>query len=152
MQPYLVLHAFCWHGHLVDWLDSIPLSQYSMVAWLQTRWGQLEELYHNNMVKAIGLRDCTVYQLQQLMASSNMVPSVVSVEVHPFYKNEELVTFCKKKVSHYSKDCLGHVAYGCLLPAMLIQKHLSMQPSCPLLNSVLCLCMGTLVSRPSGCL
>lgn len=52
------------------------------------------------MVQAVGLRDCTVYQLQQLMASSNMVPSVVSVEVHPFYKNEELVTFCKKKVSY----------------------------------------------------
>ena len=40
-----------------------------------------------------------MYQLQQLVASSNMVPSVVSVEVHPFYKNEELVSYCKKKVS-----------------------------------------------------
>lgn len=50
-------------------------------------------------MEAIGLRDCTVYQLQQLMASSKIVPSVVSVEVHPFYKNEELVSFCKKKVS-----------------------------------------------------
>ncbi len=52
-------------------------------------------------MQAIGLRDCTVYQLQQLMASSDMVPSVVSVEVHPYHKNEELVAFCKKKVSHY---------------------------------------------------
>lgn len=64
---------------------------------IRTRWEHLEQLYHDNKTQAIGLRDCTVYQLQQLMASSNIVPSVVSVEVHPFYKNEELVAFCKKK-------------------------------------------------------
>jgi hypothetical protein len=76
---------------------------------LQTRWEQVEQLYHDNLVQAIGLRDCTVYQLQQLMASSKIVPSVISVEVHPFYKNEELVSFCKKKVNSQqlnSKACL----------------------------------------------
>lgn len=142
MLPSLVLHAFCLHGHLVDLALQHPLSQHSMVACLQTRWGQLEELYHKNLVQAIGLRDCTVYQLQQLMASSNLVPSVVSVEVHPFYKNEELVTFCKKKVSHYSKDCLGQVAYGCVCCPHRLSKAFGMQPSWPLLNGVLCTCMG----------
>ena len=65
---------------------------------LQERWEQVEQLYHNNLVQAIGLRDCTVYQLQQLMASSKIVPSVVSVEIHPYHNNWDLVKFCKKQV------------------------------------------------------
>lgn len=66
---------------------------------LQERWEQVEQLYHNNLVQAIGLRDCTVYQLQQLMASSKIVPSIVSVEIHPYHNNWDLVKFCKKQVS-----------------------------------------------------
>ena len=65
---------------------------------MQNRWTKLEECYHEGLVQSIGLRDCTVYQLQQLIAHSKLVPTAVSVEVHPFYKNEELVSFCKKKV------------------------------------------------------
>ena len=65
---------------------------------LQERWEQVEQLYHNNLVQAIGLRDCTVYQLQQIMASSKIVPSVVSVEIHPYHNNWDLVKFCKKQV------------------------------------------------------
>lgn len=64
----------------------------------QERWEQVEQLYHNNLVQAIGLRDCTVYQLQQIMASSKIVPSVVSVEIHPYHNNWDLVKFCKKQV------------------------------------------------------
>lgn len=66
---------------------------------LQERWEQAEQLYHNNLVEAIGLRDCTVYQLQQLMASSKITPSVVSVEIHPYHNNWDLVKFCKKQAS-----------------------------------------------------
>lgn len=64
---------------------------------IRERWEQVEQLYHNNLVQAIGLRDCTVYQLQQLMASSKIVPSVVSVEIHPYHNNWDLVKFCKKQ-------------------------------------------------------
>ena len=84
---------------------------------LQTRWEQVEQLYHDNLVQAIGLRDCTVYQLQQLMASSKIVPSVISVEVHPFYKNEELVSFCKKKVQLTSSMA---VLQACLLQSVCL--------------------------------
>lgn len=92
---------------------------------LQTRWEQVEQLYHDNLVQAIGLRDCTVYQLQQLMASSKIVPSVISVEVHPFYKNEELVSFCKKKVTVNSSKsifvCIS--AAVCLVTVIFPQIH-----------------------------
>lgn len=60
----------------------------------------MEQLYHNDLVGAIGLRDCTVYQLQQLMASSKLAPSIVSVEVHPYHNNWDLKKFCKKQVMH----------------------------------------------------
>ncbi|KAL3143958.1 hypothetical protein ABBQ32_003771 [Trebouxia sp. C0010 RCD-2024] len=81
----------------LDSLNLLLLPADGSMETIRTRWEQLEDLYKRNLVQAIGLRDCTVYQLQQLMASSDMVPSVVSVEVHPYHKNEELVTFCKKK-------------------------------------------------------
>lgn len=67
---------------------------------LQERWEQMEQLYHNDLVGAIGLRDCTVYQLQQLMASSKLAPSVVSVEIHPYHNNWDLKKFCKKQVAY----------------------------------------------------
>jgi len=89
--------SFCWTDR--QCIDCVTML-------LQTRWEQVEQLYHDNLVEAIGLRDCTVYQLQQLMASSKIVPSVISVEVHPFYKNEELVSFCKKKVTVTSSTTL----------------------------------------------
>lgn len=81
----------------LDSLNLLLLPADGSMETIRTRWEQVEQLYHDNLVQAIGLRDCTVYQLQQLMASSKIVPSVISVEVHPFYKNEELVSFCKKK-------------------------------------------------------
>ncbi len=94
---------------------------------LQTRWEQVEQLYHDNLVQAIGLRDCTVYQLQQLMASSKIVPSVISVEVHPFYKNEELVSFCKKKVTVTSSTFLVSVSAAvCLATVILLQIHIAL--------------------------
>lgn len=94
---------------------------------LQTRWEQVEQLYHDNLVQAIGLRDCTVYQLQQLMASSKIVPSVISVEVHPFYKNEELVSFCKKKVTVNSSTTVlcSHLCSVCLVTVIFPQIHIA---------------------------
>lgn len=81
----------------LDALNLILLPADGNMETILNRWSKLEECYHQGLVQSIGLRDCTVYQLQQLIAHSKLVPTAVSVEVHPFYKNEELVSFCKKK-------------------------------------------------------
>ena len=82
----------------IHWLSIDQMLLALPITYVQARWSKLEDLYHEGLVQSIGLRDCTVYQLQQLIAHSRLVPSIVSVEVHPFYKNAELVSFCKKKV------------------------------------------------------
>jgi diketogulonate reductase-like aldo/keto reductase len=64
---------------------------------LLRRWADMEELYHNNVVEAIGLRDCSLKQLQALMKKTSISPSVISVEVHPYHRNDELVNFCKEQ-------------------------------------------------------
>ena len=94
-------------------------TRHDCILWhsVQNRWSKLEECYHEGLVQSIGLRDCTVYQLQQLIAHSKLVPTAVSVEVHPFYKNEELVSFCKKKVQacHAALAAVCSTPSGCLL-------------------------------------
>lgn len=88
---------------------------YQRVMQLQEQWEQVEQLYHDNMVQAIGLRDCTVYQLQQLMASSKIVPSVVSVEIHPYHNNWDLVKFCKKQVRFHASSADDLICCLCCL-------------------------------------
>lgn len=62
-----------------------------------TTWASLVELYDLGLVNAIGVSNFTVQHLKQLIKNNHgVIPAVNQVEWHPFYYQNELLSFCKE--------------------------------------------------------
>ena len=57
-------------------------------------WKALEQLQKEGAVRAIGVSNYTVRHLEELLASSNVVPAVDQIEFHPFVYDPELLSYC----------------------------------------------------------
>lgn len=58
-------------------------------------WKQLEELYKEGLVKAIGVSNCKIHHLEQIKNIADIVPMVDEVELHPLLSENELRKYCK---------------------------------------------------------
>jgi len=56
-------------------------------------WKALEELYHEGKIKAIGVCNFTVEKLEELKASSAIIPVVNQIELHPLFQQNELQVY-----------------------------------------------------------
>jgi len=66
-------------------------------------WRAMEELYHEDKIKAIGVSNFLPDRLMDLIVHNEIVPAVNQVETHPFYHQTESATFMKKQgVQHQS--------------------------------------------------
>jgi diketogulonate reductase-like aldo/keto reductase len=61
-------------------------------------WRAMEELYHQDRIKAIGVANFAISHLQELLEKFEIVPTVNQFELHPFLYSErkELIEFCRK--------------------------------------------------------
>ncbi|HEY2491744.1 MAG TPA: aldo/keto reductase [Paenibacillus sp.] len=59
-------------------------------------WRALETLYKEGRVKAIGVSNFLVHQLEELMKDAKIKPMVDQVEHHPRLTQKELQAFCKE--------------------------------------------------------
>ncbi len=59
-------------------------------------WKDLKEIYQSGLVKAIGLSNFMIHHLQELMDSSEIIPTVNQVEFHPRLVQPKLRQFCKE--------------------------------------------------------
>lgn len=71
---------------LIDW----PLPHLGL--YLDT-WQALEELYHEGKAKAVGVCHFTVQQLHDILQSSDVVPAVNQIEMHPYYIPHDLLSY-----------------------------------------------------------
>ncbi len=53
----------------------------------------MEQLYHDGRVRAIGVSNFQVTQLQRLLAETGVVPAVNQIELHPYLQQDELRQF-----------------------------------------------------------
>lgn len=60
-------------------------------------WKKLEELYHQGLVRSIGVSNFDIYQLEELAANSEVTPAVNQIEVHPLWNQAELVSYCQSR-------------------------------------------------------
>jgi diketogulonate reductase-like aldo/keto reductase len=62
-------------------------------------WRALQEIYKQGLAKNIGVSNYTVRHLEQLLADSDVVPTVNQIEFHPFiYEDQkEVLEFCMQK-------------------------------------------------------
>lgn len=59
-------------------------------------WRALEKLYKDGAVRAIGVSNFQVHQLEDVMGQSEVTPMVNQVEFHPLLSQQELRSFCSK--------------------------------------------------------
>ncbi len=60
-------------------------------------WRAMERLYEEGLCRAIGVSNYTVRHLEELLASSEVVPAVNQVEFHPFLYQRDLLEFCRER-------------------------------------------------------
>lgn len=72
-----------------DWisLEEIPLL---------ITWAEMEKLYNDGLVKAIGVSNFTAEKLGELIEKAEVSPAVNQVESHPLLSQNDLIEFCRK--------------------------------------------------------
>lgn len=59
------------------------------------QWKAMEELKDMGMVKSLGAGSLTLLQLMDLLKNCNFAPSVLEIEVTPFYQLNDLLEYCQ---------------------------------------------------------
>ncbi|OIQ10381.1 glyoxal reductase [Moorella thermoacetica] len=59
-------------------------------------WRAMEELYHEGLIRAIGVSNFQPDRLMDLIVHHEVVPAVNQIEIHPFYQQTESIEFMKK--------------------------------------------------------
>lgn len=57
-------------------------------------WKQLEELYEEGLVRAIGVCNCKVHHLEEIKKVAKIMPQINEVELHPLLTEKELREYC----------------------------------------------------------
>ncbi len=60
-------------------------------------WPEMEELYKEGRVKAVGVSNYHIHHLNELLPAADIVPAVNQVECHPYLQQRELRSFCAEK-------------------------------------------------------
>ncbi|KAA8532324.1 hypothetical protein F0562_032421 [Nyssa sinensis] len=75
---------------------------------LKTTWKAMEGLVELGLVRAIGVSNFSIQNINELLKFAKIVPAVNQVELHPFWRQDELVKFCQLKGIHVS----AHIPLG----------------------------------------
>jgi diketogulonate reductase-like aldo/keto reductase len=58
-------------------------------------WRALQEIYVQQKARAIGLSNFLIRHLKELRSSSDVLPAVNQIELHPFLYDKELIDYCE---------------------------------------------------------
>ena len=72
-----------------DWLPLIDVP-------LEDTWSVIETLYEEGKIRAIGVSNFNIENIDNLIKKSKIMPMVNQVESHPLLAQNELVDYCKK--------------------------------------------------------
>ena len=79
----------------VDYIDLMilhhPVNNYIYA------YKMLEKAYKEGKLRAIGVSNFPVEQLEHLLSECEVIPAVMQVEAHPYYPAEKVKTFCDEK-------------------------------------------------------
>lgn len=80
----------------VDWIDLYlihwPVPSQGL---FMTAWKELEALYAEGLIRAIGVSNFLPEHLDQLLAGSSVVPAVNQIELHPTFQQSTLAQKCR---------------------------------------------------------
>ncbi|KAI4357165.1 hypothetical protein L6164_001132 [Bauhinia variegata] len=69
---------------------------------LKKAWKAMEGLADIGLVRAVGVSNFSLPLMKELLKFAKVVPAVNQVELHPFWRQDELVKFCQSKGIHVS--------------------------------------------------
>ncbi len=72
--------------------DWIPLTEIP----LWETWAEMEKLYNDGLVKAIGVSNFNEANINLLLEKNQITPAVNQVECHPLLNQNDLISFCRK--------------------------------------------------------
>lgn len=78
----------------LDYLD-LYLIHWPVEEKYKEAWRALETLYKEDRVKAIGVSNFHIHQLEELMKDADITPMVNQVEYHPLLTQNDLQNYCK---------------------------------------------------------
>ena len=104
----------------VDYIDVMilhhPVNNYIYA------YKMLEKAYREGKIKAIGLSNFQISQIQEIMNQCEIPPMIMQVECHPYYSAEHVYDFCKKNnIQLQSWYPLGHGNSEMLKEAIFVE-------------------------------
>ncbi|GLJ34621.1 hypothetical protein SUGI_0696320 [Cryptomeria japonica] len=69
---------------------------------LKATWQAMECLVEKGLVNSIGVSNFSIQQIEELLSFAKIIPAVNQVELHPFWRQDDLVKFCQAKGIHVS--------------------------------------------------
>lgn len=67
---------------------------------IEETWRALEKVHKEGLAKAIGVSNFTSKKLEALLSYADVTPAVNQIEVHPYFRNEKTIDFCRSKGIH----------------------------------------------------
>ncbi|KAJ3320845.1 Aldose reductase, partial [Gonapodya sp. JEL0774] len=62
---------------------------------IEDYWPAMEDLYTSGLVRAIGVSNFSIVQIQHLLTFCKVRPVVNQIEMHPYLPQTELIEYCK---------------------------------------------------------
>lgn len=72
--------------------DSVP---FTVEKFIDT-WRQMEKLYDMGVVRHLGMSSMTIPKLEAVLKHCHIMPSVIEMELHPSFQQQELYDYCEK--------------------------------------------------------
>ncbi|KAH7910557.1 reductase AKOR2 [Hygrophoropsis aurantiaca] len=60
-------------------------------------WTQMEKVLASGKVKAIGLSNFSIKNIEQLLTTAKVIPAMLQIELHPYLAQNDLLSYCKAK-------------------------------------------------------
>ena len=60
-------------------------------------WKQMQELYYEKKVKAIGVCNCHIHHLDKILSQCTIKPMLHQMEIHPLFTQSEVSSFCRSE-------------------------------------------------------
>lgn len=78
----------------LDYLD-LYLIHWPVPGCYCNTWRVFEKLQAAGVIKSIGVSNFSVHDLELLKQSSDIIPAVNQIEIHPLFQNPELISYCQ---------------------------------------------------------
>ncbi|XP_039173276.1 aldose reductase-like [Eucalyptus grandis] len=97
---YLDLYLIHWPFRLKDGSSRPPEAGQVLDFDMEGVWREMEKLVKDNLVRDIGVCNFTLKKLNKLLGFAETMPSVCQMEMHPGWRNDKMLEFCKKNSIH----------------------------------------------------